>query len=394
MKIFIPEYVKKALKTLTDKGFEAFVAGGAVRDALLGMSPDDWDITTNALVEDVQNAFDRHFDTGIKHGTITVLVDKKPIEITTYRIEGEYENNRKPKTVEFTTSLEEDLKRRDFTINAMAYNEEKGLVDLFGGAEDLKNKVLCCVGNPDERFNEDALRIMRAVRFSARLGFEIEPTTFKSIKTNCHLLNNISAERIQSELVKTLLTGNNVSVLFSSGIMQIIAPEIEKFDINFINSITTDAEIKLSALLAQTDINKARDFFNRLKFDNKTKNNILNILQCFAQPLPQTDVDMRKTLSVYGTEIVTKTLKLWQYIYKEDYIKLNNLFEDNKKLPHTISMLAVNGNDLMRMGIHGTNIGKIMKTLLDEVIKNPKLNTKTQLLNAVRQIDNNNYYQI
>lgn len=393
MKISIPEYVKKALNTLADKGFEAFVAGGAVRDALLGMTPDDWDITTNALVEDIQNAFERHFDTGIKHGTVTALVDKKPIEITTYRIESEYVNNRKPKSVEFTTSLEEDLKRRDFTINAMAYNEEKGLVDLFGGAEDLQNKIIRCVGNPDERFNEDALRIMRAVRFSARLGFEIEAQTLDSIKNNCPLLQNISAERIQSELVKTLITGSDTEILFSSGIMKIIAPEIEKYDTNFINSVTNDAEVKLSALLAETDINKARDFFNRLKFDNKTKNNTLSILECSRQPLPQTDVDMRKILSAYGTEIVAKTLHLWQYIYKEEYVKTKNLFENNKKLPHTIGMLAVDGNDLIKMGIQGISIGKVIKTLLDEVIKSPKSNTKEQLLNIVQQISNNNHYQ-
>ena len=393
MKIAIPEYVKKALKTLADKGFEAFVAGGAVRDALLGMTPDDWDITTNALVEDVQNLFNRHFDTGIKHGTVTVLVDKKPIEITTYRIEDEYENNRKPKSVRFTSSLDEDLKRRDFTINAMAYNEETGLVDLFGGTQDLKNKTIRCVGNPDERFSEDALRIMRAVRFSARLNFEIEAKTLESIKNNCHLLKNISAERIQSELVKTLTTGSNVDVLFSSGIMEAIAPEIEKCNIDFVNSVDSDAEVKLASLLSETNIDSAREFFNKLKFDNKTKNNTLNILNCFAQQMPKNDVDMRKILSVYGVEIVKKVLRLWQISAGEEYKNTNTLFERNKNLPHTIGMLAIDGNDLISMGIRGTDIGKTMKMLLEEVINKPETNTKSQLLALIDKINNDNRYQ-
>lgn len=385
MKIYIPEYVKKALNTLADKGFEAFVAGGAVRDALLGMNPDDWDITTNAHVEDVQGLFDRHFDTGIKHGTVTILIDNKPIEITTYRIESEYENNRRPKSVEFTSRLSDDLRRRDFTINAMAYNDETGLVDLFGGVEDLNNKVIRCVGNPDERFNEDALRIMRAVRFSARLGFIIEAQTMESVNTNCHLLKNISAERIQAELVKTLLTGSDAEILFTSGIITTIAPEIEEYDISFINSVQPGAEIKLAALLSKTDINSARSFLNKLKFDNKTKDNTLSILKGLKEALPQTDVDMRKLLSLYGTYILEKILSLWAVIYKEKYTETKKLFEDNRTMPHAISMLTINGNDLMEMGIHGTSIGKVMKLLLDEVINCPHKNTKKQLLSLASQ---------
>ena len=174
MKISIPDYVKKVINVLNAHGFEAFVVGGAVRDAMFGQSPDDWDVTTNAVAEQTKNCFDRHFDTGIKHGTITVLMDKKPVEVTTYRIDGEYKDNRRPEEVTFTSDIKEDLKRRDFTINAMAYYDDVGLVDLYGGAEDLKNKIIRCVGDADTRFNEDALRIMRAIRFAARLGFEID----------------------------------------------------------------------------------------------------------------------------------------------------------------------------------------------------------------------------
>ena len=386
MKISIPEYVKKAIAELNSRGFEAFVAGGAVRDALLGMSPDDWDITTNAHVFDVQNIFPRHFDTGIKHGTVTALVDGKPIEITTYRIEGDYENNRRPSSVEFTSNLSEDLKRRDFTINAMAYNDEKGLVDLFGGEDDLKNKVIRCVGNPDERFTEDALRIMRAVRFSSRLGFEIEPETLKSIQKNCHLLKNISAERVQSELVKTLLTGADVDILFSSGIMEIILPEISN-NSKLVNSVFADKELKLSALFYGTEDALCRNLLNRLKFDNKTKYNVLQILKCSTMEIPDDEVSSRQMLRDFGDEILEKTILLWK-ICEKDVEKCENaerILSKTKLQPHSISMLAVDGNDLKNIGISGVEIGKTMAFLLDEVIKNPELNTKTQLLNLLSE---------
>ena len=217
LKLNIPEYVKKVVNTLNENGFEAFVVGGAVRDAMLGQNPDDWDVTTNAPAQKTKECFHRHFDTGIKHGTITVLMDKKPVEVTTYRIDGEYKDNRRPESVAFTADIKEDLKRRDFTINSMAYNDQVGLMDLYGGAEDLKNKIIRCVGDADTRFNEDALRIMRAIRFAARLGFDIEEKTFESIKKNRYLLKNISAERIQAELVKMLETSDDLHLLFKSG---------------------------------------------------------------------------------------------------------------------------------------------------------------------------------
>ena len=381
MKISIPEYVKKAIFELNSKGFEAYVAGGAVRDALLGMSPDDWDITTNALVSDVQEIFTRHFDTGIKHGTVTALVDGKPIEITTYRIEGDYENNRRPRSVEFTANLSDDLKRRDFTINAMAYNDERGLVDHFGGEDDLKNKVIRCVGNPDERFNEDALRMMRAVRFSSRLGFEIEDKTFKSIQKNCQLLKNISAERVQSEFVKTLLTGADVDILFSSGIMGIILPEIIN-NSQLVNSVPADKDLKLSALFYDTEEEVCRKLLNRLKFDNKTKHNVLQILKCSTMEIPDDEISSRKMLRDFGCEILEKTISLWKSLQK-NVEKAEQILNKTKLQPHSLSMLAIDGNDLKNVGISGVEIGKTMSFLLDEVIKNPELNTKPQLLNLL-----------
>ena len=175
--MWIPEKVEIIIRELMAQGFEAYAVGGCVRDSILGRVPGDWDITTSARPEQVKRIFSRTVDTGIEHGTVTVLMDKDAFEVTTYRVDGEYEDHRHPKEVTFTASLEEDLKRRDFTINAMAYNPETGIVDIFEGIEDLKRKKIRCVGNPRERFDEDALRILRAIRFSAQLGFEIDEAT-------------------------------------------------------------------------------------------------------------------------------------------------------------------------------------------------------------------------
>ena len=197
MKIEIPSKVVMILHTLEDAGFEAYAVGGCVRDSLLGRIPDDWDITTSATPEQVKALFRRTVDTGLTHGTVTVMMEKEGFEVTTYRVDGEYEDGRHPKEVIFTASLKEDLKRRDFTINAMAYHPSTGIVGLFGGLEDLKNRCIRCVGEPLERFSEDALRIMRAVRFSAQLGFQIEENTRKALGVLAPNLRHVSAERIQ-----------------------------------------------------------------------------------------------------------------------------------------------------------------------------------------------------
>ena len=201
-RIQLPENVKYIIDTIMDAGYEAYAVGGCIRDSILGRVPDDWDITTSASPYQVKELFRRTIDTGIKHGTVTVMLDKEGYEVTTYRIDGEYEDSRHPKEVIFTANLKGDLKRRDFTINAMAYNEKTGLVDIFGGMNDIAQKIIRCVGSPMERFTEDALRMMRAVRFSAQLGYEIEKVTAVAIKKLAPNLSKISAERIQTELVK------------------------------------------------------------------------------------------------------------------------------------------------------------------------------------------------
>ncbi|CRZ35630.1 tRNA nucleotidyltransferase (CCA-adding enzyme) [Herbinix hemicellulosilytica] len=230
MEFRIPEKVHYIINTLNEHGYEAYAVGGCVRDMILGKDPEDWDITTSAKPQEIKKLFRRTVDTGIMHGTVTVLLDKDHYEVTTYRIDGKYEDYRHPKEVSFTSKLEEDLKRRDFAINAMAYNPHSGIVDLFGGMEDLKNAVIRCVGNASERFEEDALRILRAVRFSAQLGFQIEENTKKAIREKAGLLRNISAERIRMELTKLLVSDNpdRLRLLYELGISKVIMPEFDR----------------------------------------------------------------------------------------------------------------------------------------------------------------------
>ncbi|MDO5540548.1 MAG: CCA tRNA nucleotidyltransferase [Eubacteriales bacterium] len=229
MQILLPKQVKIIIETLETAGYEAYAVGGCVRDSILKRKPDDWDITTSAKPEQVKSLFRRTIDTGIQHGTVTVLMDGQGFEVTTYRIDGEYTDSRHPKDVSFTDNLTEDLKRRDFTINAMAYSESCGLVDVFGGVQDLENGIIRCVGKAAERFDEDALRILRAVRFAAQLGFEIEEDTQKAASLMAENLRNISAERIQTELVK-LLVSSHPEVLkkaYELGLTRIILPEFD-----------------------------------------------------------------------------------------------------------------------------------------------------------------------
>lgn len=229
LKISLPKEVKHIIDILTQNGYEAYAVGGCVRDSILGRVPGDWDITTSALPQQVKALFRRTIDTGIQHGTVTIMLGKNGYEVTTYRIDGKYEDSRHPESVEFTPNLEEDLKRRDFTINAMAYNDENGVVDIFGGIDDIRNRIIRCVGNAHDRFTEDALRILRAVRFSAQLGFEIDKATKDAARELAPTLVKISRERIHTELNKLLLSDNPdyFSVVYELGVMKVIISELE-----------------------------------------------------------------------------------------------------------------------------------------------------------------------
>ena len=342
--IDLPQNVDKIITTLQQNGFEAYAVGGCVRDSILGRIPGDWDITTSAMPEETKSLFQKTFDTGIEHGTITILLDGEGYEVTTYRIDGEYEDSRHPKEVTFTRCLEEDLLRRDFTINAMAYNHKDGLVDLFGGVEDLKRRVIRCVGDAYARFSEDALRIMRGVRFAAQLGFDIEEETRNGMKELAHTLKNISAERIQVELVKTMISPNPtlLSVAYELGITKQFLPEFDqmmmtkqenphhKYTVGehtlcALDNVRNDKVLRLTMLLH--DIGKpavktvdeegvahfykhsaesesiAKKVLKRLKFDNDTLNKVTKLVFYHDYRMPATDKHVRRAINKIGEEL-------------------------------------------------------------------------------------------
>jgi tRNA nucleotidyltransferase (CCA-adding enzyme) len=354
MNFRIPEKVSNIIEELMRHGYEAYAVGGCVRDMVLGREPEDWDITTSATPQEVKRVFRRTVDTGIQHGTVTVLVEKEHFEVTTYRLDGEYEDNRHPKEVSFTSSLTEDLKRRDFTINAMAYNEKEGFIDLFGGMEDIKKGLIRCVGSAKERFDEDALRILRAVRFSAQLGFEIEEATMEAVKEKVEHLINISAERIRVELTKLILSDHpdRLRILYEAGITGVILPEFdammttEQKNIHHVYSVgehtirTVEAvagpikekrfESRERVILRWTmllhDIEKpstlsigkdgqghfyghqekgaitAKNILKRLKFDNDTLDAVVHLIRWHDYRFVLTPAGMRKAASKIGKD--------------------------------------------------------------------------------------------
>lgn len=435
MKIQLPEKVNIIISTLQAHGYEAYAVGGCVRDSILGREPDDWDITTSATPLETKALFKRTFDTGIEHGTITVLLDKDAFEVTTYRVDGKYEDSRHPKEVTFTRSLNEDLLRRDFTINAMAYNDEEGLVDIFGGISDLKNTTIRCVGNAEERFGEDALRILRAVRFAAQLGFEIEKETQKGIVKLAPTLANISAERIQVELVKMLVSPNPglLRKAYELGITKVILPEFDKMmqttqetphhkysvgehTIKAIEMIRADKVLRLTMLLHDVakpqmktidgngvahfkmhDIkgaDMAKAILRRLKFDNDTLGKVTRLVQYHDYRIPAEPKRVRRAMNKIGEDLFpyylevrrADTMAQSEYLREE---KLQNIREMEmryqdilvKKECVSLKDLAVSGSDLIADGMQpGKEIGIVLNKLLEMVIENPEINTKETLL--------------
>lgn len=430
-KIVIPKAAQHIIEVLQNNGYEAYVVGGCVRDTLLGRLPKDWDITTSALPQQVKSLFPRTIDTGIQHGTVTIMIDKEGYEVTTYRIDGDYEDGRHPKEVTFTPSLLEDLKRRDFTINAMAYNDKDGLVDLFGGRQDLKDKRICCVGNPVERFNEDALRMMRAVRFAAQLGFTIEENTFLAIKQLVQNLKKISAERIQVELSKTLISDHPefFKQMYESGITKVVLPEFDAcvgvpqnsryhcYDVSehilkVVELVPPVLYLRLAALFhdigkpvvrttdelgfdhfknhANESCKLAKGILKRLKYDNDTSKKVLHLIKwhdCFLETKKSA---LRKMISKVGLDIFPDLLILMQAdamskhpthieesLQNLDKVEIayEQIVADHECL--TLHDLAINGNDLKRLGVkQGKQIGLLLNELLTEVLENPENNTK------------------
>lgn len=440
MKIQIPEKVNKIIQTLIDNGYEAYAVGGCVRDALLCRVPDDWDITTSAKPEEVKALFRRTVDTGLKHGTVTVLMGKEGFEVTTYRIDGEYEDSRHPKEVIFTANLKEDLKRRDFTINAMAYNEESSIVDCFDGMGDLKQRIIRCVGNPEERFQEDALRILRAVRFSAQLGFSIEENTKEAIGRMAPSLSRISAERIQTELLKILVSPNPdfLCIAYEAGITRVILPEFDammvtpqrnphhqysvgEHTIQSVKHIKADKILRLTMLLhdigkpaTRTTDNEGIDHFNghniegehiavrimrRLKLDNETIQKVKRLVKWHDYRPEATPKAVRRAVNKIGEDIFMQlllvqradTLAQSSYLREEKLEriqKVEELYKTMKEEQQCMSLkdLAVTGNDLIRAGMKpGREIGDMLKWLLELVLEEPERNHKEYLLDAVKK---------
>lgn len=410
LRIELPEDVKKIIGILTENGYEAYAVGGCIRDSILKRNPDDWDITTNALPEQVKELFHRTVDTGIKHGTVTVLVDRNSYEVTTYRIDGEYEDCRHPKSVEFSSSLVEDLKRRDFTINAMAYNDKSGLRDEFGGIGDIRKCMIRCVGNPEERFQEDALRMMRAVRFSAQLGFSIHRETLEAIKKLAPNIRKVSMERVQVELLKTMMSDRPETVeLFSQcGLLKHILPQIDNIlkspkktlVLRMLKNSDKTPVMRYGALLYYAGADGAYETLKTLKLDNDTVELVTKLIQYEAIPIKVNEVDVRQAMHDLGVDFIPMLRNFKRNIYKSKeeamFIPMGkNLtqIETVYKLYQQIVArgdcvllkdLAVNGRDLINMGMKpGEEIGEMLNLLLRVVIENPIENDRQVLLALV-----------
>lgn len=450
MNIRIPQNAESIINILNKNGYEAYVVGGCVRDTLLGRKPEDWDITTSAKPEEVKNLFLKTIDTGIQHGTVTVRMFGCSYEVTTYRIDGKYEDNRHPKNVEFTSNLIEDLKRRDFTINAMAYCPQNGLVDIFDGVGDLEKGIIRCVGDAKERFDEDALRTLRAVRFSGQLGFDIEKHTLKAIIIKSSNILNVSAERIRVEMTKLITSKcpDRLIVASKTGLTGIFLPEWDKmlatkqhckhhlYDVG-VHSIKVIERVKMlyngedprelqilcwSALLhdvakpecittdedgtnhfyghPEKGADMALDILKRLKFDNYTINIVSRLVRFHDYRFGCSDRVMRRFLNKAGIDIIPMLLLLMEadimgqseYMREEKFLMLKeakkqiNMIIEAKEAV-TIKELKINGRDLMESGIpSGRIIGVILEKLLEEVFDNPNNNNRKYLLKKATKI--------
>lgn len=390
MHLQIPPKVARILDVLHAHGHEAYAVGGCIRDTILARTPDDWDITTSARPEDVKALFRRTVDTGLQHGTVTVLFDKDGFEVTTYRIDGEYQDHRHPDQVIYASQLSEDLMRRDFTINAMAYNKDEGLVDLFGGMEDLQRKVIRCVGNPRERFTEDALRILRAVRFSAQLGFAIEPQTKTALTELAPTLIHVSEERIQTELVKLLLSANPdyIEVTRQTGILPIILPELQDLTeetLENLRRVSPDKAVRLAVLLLPLGEKQATAALRRLKFDNDTISRTGRLIRWHDWEIPETMESVRRALNKIGPEIFPHLLEFQSTA--RDIGLLPQLYQEVLTLGqcYSLKQLTITGRDLIAQGIPpGKKIGAALAACLEEVLKHPERNTPDYLLNFIQ----------
>lgn len=439
--IEIPEKAEWILKVLQENGHEAYIVGGCVRDSIMGRTPEDWDVTTSASPQQVKALFPKTIDTGIEHGTVTVMIEKEGFEVTTYRIDGAYEDNRHPKDVVFTSSLLEDLKRRDFTINAMAYSPVAGLVDEFGGIDDLRNKTIRCVGDPRERFGEDALRMMRAVRFAAQLGFTLEDSVRDAIREMADALDNISAERIQVELVKILVSQNPhwFRLAYECGITSVIMPEFDRIMVQRQNSrhhayttgehtllslrnIPADKVLRLTMLfhdmgkpdVFMTDEN-GKDHFRghaaysekiaerimkNLKFDNDTLHKVCCLVRNHSWYPQLSGRDVRACAYRIGPELFDSFLLVKRADImgqnpdvveeKLEYLKeVEHIWRDIRMHGDCLSLkdMKIGGAELIADGMKpGPEIGQLLNRLLQEVLEYPERNDRKYLMERSRTL--------
>ena len=441
MRIELPSDVKYIIDTLHKAGYEAYVVGGCVRDSILGRQPDDWDITTSAMPLEVKRLFRPTIDTGLQHGTVTVLRHHVGYEVTTYRIDGVYEDARHPKEVTFTRNLKEDLLRRDFTINAMAYNDEEGLIDEYNGLKDIDNKTIRCVGDPMDRFTEDALRMLRAVRFSAQLGYDIEPDTAEAIKNLHSRLDMISAERIQVELSKLILSHNPdyLRIAYELGITSVILPEFDKcmeqqqhhihhcysvgeHILHSMMNIEADRVLRYTMLFHDmakpecltTDPDGTEHFhghdivsaemshviMKRLKFDNDTLHGVELLVRNHDLKVEETHKAVRRAMNKIGKEQFMQLLKVKHadVLAQSDYMreeKLNHLnrlkviYNEIMEAGHgtQVNELGITGSDLIELGMNpGPSIGDVLKELLELVLEDPDKNNREVLIDEAKKI--------
>ncbi|MBE6963226.1 MAG: HD domain-containing protein [Ruminococcaceae bacterium] len=435
----VPGHVAEILSALEAAGYEAWCVGGCVRDSLLGREPEDWDVTTSALPEETMAVFAPHaIPTGLQHGTVTVRSDHKNVEVTTYRVDGEYRDHRRPESVAFTRSLEEDLARRDFTINAMAENARGELRDPFGGAEDLRRGLLRCVGEPDRRFEEDALRILRGLRFAATLGLEIEAETAESIHRNRLLLREIAAERIRVELMK-LLRGNHAARVLREypDVVGVFWPEVlpmvgfgqknhhHCFDVwehslHALEVVKKDDALLWSALLhdigkpkcftvddagtghfyghAQISRDVADVMLRRLKCSTEFRETVVRLVEWHDRDIPRTDKSIRRALRLLGETDLRRLIALKradnlaqapayhdrQLELDEGEVILEQLLAEDACF--SLKQLAVNGRDLLALGLQGAEVGRVLNALLDAVINGDVPNEREALLGRVGKL--------
>ena len=366
----IPSNISFVIEKLIKNGHKAYLVGGCVRDMLMGKAPTDFDVTTSAFPEEVISLFEKTIPTGIKHGTVTVMVDSFPIEVTTFRTENGYSDSRHPDGVNFVRNLPEDLCRRDFTVNAMAYNQNEGLIDLYGGVADIKNKILQTVGDAKTRFSEDALRILRLFRFAATLGFSIEQNTLNAALECAPLLENVSRERIFVELKKAVM-GDNFKVfeaLISSKGLDFLkftkAPDFEKINSQKDPLIRLYSSISTDTLMLLRPSNKEREVFTT--FDTLSK-----------LPTPKNDRDIKEMLNLCDHQILKAFFK-----YKGlDTALIENVIASNE--PYKISHLKIDGKTLLELGFKGEKIGEILEHLRKTVVSDPNKNTKEKLLKEI-----------